>query len=323
LRLHDLKSSNSLGSRLCCALGDTYMRTALSSVAGKPPQFRRGRRPIDIQAQLRGSICCASARGCVSNERSGQACRLVGRRHSRVNVNLFALRAAFSLLVAAGSLFSSTVRAEPPDPLGAIGRHHLPIPTPSTETLPQTFVMNGQKYVIPRNYVVSLGKNDDGTPGSISMRAVLPDFGGLTKETMRCGIGYRDPCSSKVVVIGLTSGPFPTSGSQQLSNAKGISHPEERDGPCGLRYYEGLGSTDKGGVVFRSYFTRFPDEPEISFLSCAKEGSAFAPRCDGHDNVGDGNAFYYTFDRSELCNWRSIRKKSLELIESFKKGKVR
>jgi hypothetical protein len=234
---------------------------------------------------------------------------------------LCALRAGFSLLIAGGLVLAGTVFAQPPDPLGAVGRYHLSIPAPSADTSPRTFVMNGQTYVIPRNHIVSFSKNDDGTAGAISMRAVLPNFDGLTNDTIRCGVGYQDPCSSKVVVIGLTSGPFPTSGSQQLSNAKGISHPEERDGPCGLRYYEGLGSTDKGGVVFRSYFTRFPDEPDISFLSCAKEGSAFAPRCDGHDNVGDGNAFYYTFDRNKLCDWGSIRKKIFELIKSFKKEK--
>jgi hypothetical protein len=221
-------------------------------------------------------------------------------------------------LVGGAALFTTALWAEPPDPLGAVGRYHLPIPTPSTDTSPQTFVMNGQTYVIPRNYIVSLAKNDDGTAGAISIRAVLPTFSGLTKDTIRCGVGYQDPCSSEVVIIGLTHGPFPTSGSQQLENTKRTSHPDEREGPCGLRYYESFGSTDKGGVVFQSFIMKMPDSSDILFLRCAKKGSAFASRCDGDGNVGDGNSFYYTFDQSKLCNWLSIRNGSLSLIRSFK-----
>lgn len=180
-------------------------------------------------------------------------------------MNLFALRAAFSLLVAGGSLFTSTVWAEPPDPLGAVGRYYLPIPTPSAHTLPQTFVMNGQTYVIPRNYIESVSKNDDGTAAAISLRAVLPDFSGLTKETIRCGIGYRDPCSADVVVIDLTSGPFLTNGSQQLMNIKPISHQDQREGPCGLQYYESRGSSDKGGIVHQFFFTKLPNHQTSRF----------------------------------------------------------
>ena len=226
--------------------------------------------------------------------------------------------AASGLAVAGGLLFASIGSADPPDPLGAVGRYYLPIPTPSTDTSPRTFVMNGQTYVIPRNYIEGLSKDDKGNPNVISIRAVRPDFIGLTKDTIRCGVGYRDPCSSGVVVIDLSRGIFPTSGRQQLSNAKGISHPDEREGPCGLKYYESLGSTEKGGVVFQSFFTAVSDSSDILFLSCAKPGSSFAQRCNGHENIGDGNSFYYNFDRNKLCDWKEVRSRTHELIRSFK-----
>ena len=229
-----------------------------------------------------------------------------------------ARRWRLSVLIGGAALFATALWAEPPDPLGAVGRYQLPIPTPSTDTSPQTFVMNGQTYVIPRNYIVSLAKDDDGTAAAISMRAVLPDFSGLTKETMRCGVGYRDPCSAEVVVIGLTSGPFLTSGSQQLRNIKPISHPDQREGPCSLQYYESHGSTDQGGTVFQFFFTKMPNQSDISVLRCPKPGSSGASRCNSYDDVGDGNSFYYNFERNKLCQWGPIRSKSLALIRSFK-----
>jgi hypothetical protein len=207
------------------------------------------------------------------------------------------------------------------DPLGAVGRYNLPIPTPSTDTSPQTLVMNGQTYVIPRNYIVSLTRNDDGTAAAISMRAALPDFSGLTRETIRCGVGYGDPCSAEVVVIGLTSGPFLTSGSEQLQNIKPVSHPDQREGPCGLQYYESRGSTDKGGVVHQFFFfTKLPDRPDISVLRCPRPGSSGASRCNSYDDAGDGDSFYYNFHRSKLCEWSSIRSRIARLITSFEKG---
>lgn len=228
-------------------------------------------------------------------------------------------RAGFGLSITAGLLFASIVCAEPPDPLGAVGRYYLPIPTPSIDTSPRTFVMNEQTYVIPRNYIEGLSKGNDGTPNVISIRAVLPGYSGLTKETIRCGVGFRDPCSSEVIVIGLTSGPFLTSGSQQLANIKPISHPEPRQGPCGLTYYETFGSTDKGAVVHEYYFTTLDDKEDILVLRCPKPGSSGAPRCNSTDNIGDGNSFYYNFDRGKLCQWMMIRSKSLSLIRSFKR----
>jgi len=231
-----------------------------------------------------------------------------------------ALKRGFASLTVGGLLWAWGACADPVDPLGAVGRYYLPIPAPSTDTSPRTFFMNGQTYIVPRNYVESLSKNDDGTVSVISIRALLPDFTGLTKDTIRCGLNYSDPCSSRVVVIDLAQGPFPTSGVQQLSNAKGISHPDEREGPCGFKYYESFGSAEKGGVVFQFFFARLADTSDLSFLRCAKPGSAFAKRCNARDNVGDGNSFYYNFDRGKLCEWSAIRSSSLSLINSFRKG---
>jgi hypothetical protein len=225
-----------------------------------------------------------------------------------------ARRWRLSVLIGGAALFATALWAEPPDPLGAVGRYQLPIPTPSTDTSPQTFVMNGQTYVIPRNYIEGISKADDGQTNVISIRAVLPDFTGLTKETIRCGVGYQDPCSSRVVVVDLARGIFPTSGYQQLLNAKGISRPNEREGPCGLKYYESLSSTQKGGVVFQFFFTELSERSDILFLRCAKPGSAFAQRCNSRENVGDGNSFYYNFDRSKLCSWSEIRNHTHSLI---------
>src|ERR1043166_1981225 len=229
-------------------------------------------------------------------------------------MRLCAPTAAFGLAAAGGLLFASIGSADPPDPPGAARRYFLPIPIPSADTSPQTFVVNGQTNVIPRNYIEGASINDDGTAAAISLRAVLPDFGGLTKETIRCGIGYQDPCSAEVVVIDLTSGPFLTNGPQQLQNIKPISHPDQREGPCGLQYYESHGSTDDGGIVHQFFFTKLLNQPDISVLRCSKPGSLMAPRCNAHDDVGDRNSVYYNFDRGRLCEWGAIRRKSFALI---------
>jgi hypothetical protein len=79
---------------------------------------------------------------------------------------LCVLKRGTAFLIVGGLLWPWAVRAESPDPLGAIGRYYLPIPAPSADTSPRTFVMNGRTYVIPWNYIEGLNADDDVADGN-------------------------------------------------------------------------------------------------------------------------------------------------------------
>jgi hypothetical protein len=235
--------------------------------------------------------------------------------------NIFTL---ITSIVAMCFLSVPGLRAEPKDPLGSVAPFllpipaprpfELPVPAPSTDPTPRTFMMNGQRYDIPRNFIVTLSHNPDGTAGAISMRALLPDLAGLTPENMHC-LDYRDPCSDNIVTIGLLEKHHSVPGSRLLDNIRALAQPEKFSGPCGLDFYESRGIESQR---MRYFFKRMRADADFSVLKCAKEGSSYAPRCSSNYDMDDGNHFYYMFNRKFLCDWEGIKDKILERIASFR-----
>src|ERR1700722_4908382 len=76
--------------------------------------------------------------------------------------------------------------AQQPDPLGSVGPTVFPFPAPSIDTTARTFVMNGERYDIPGNFLPSGDKQIDGSSRAISVRALLPEIVGITRETSEC-----------------------------------------------------------------------------------------------------------------------------------------
>lgn len=222
-----------------------------------------------------------------------------------------------SFIAIAALLAGTVVHAEPTDPLGTTGPFYLDVPSPSFDTTRKTYVVSGQRYSIPRNYIVTLSKYGDGTVGVISMRALLPDMTGRSPETAKC-FDFRESCNIREVTIGLSRGSFPTSGSQQLQNIRGFSLPDKKVGPCELDYYEDSSPTTGPAAAFNYFFRKLPGNSDVSVLRCSKMGSPFAPRCNSNENIGDGNHFYYNFDRSNLRDWEKTRERILTLIQAFK-----
>jgi hypothetical protein len=201
------------------------------------------------------------------------------------------------------------------DSLGAVNKYGLPASRPSLVTTPQKFVLGGKTYAIARNYVFSAEKDKSGSVAAISMRALLPDLSAITPETMLCFLNIRDPCFDRVVVFGLTEGPAIASGPAKLRNIAPITQPDGRIGPCDLHYFQTKG-LEQNAIQF--FFSRLGNDPEISMVSCRKNGSR--PRCDADTDTGDGNSFYYVFARDNLCSWAKIRDSIVELIASFRKA---
>jgi hypothetical protein len=216
-------------------------------------------------------------------------------------------------LTACFGLLTSTAISEPRDPLGSVGPMFLPVPAPSLETKRQTYTVGSQKYSVPRNYILSLSKNDDGTAGLISMRAILPDLTGLTSETLPC-VQFGNPCSKDMIIVGLGRGQFP-SGSKRLENIQSFNDLSSAAGPCGLEYYESRGVPQQR---HQDFFKRLSDD--VAIIDCPKEGSDYAPRCVYRQNISDGNNFYLNFDRNKLCSWEEIKTKVTALLDSFRKG---
>jgi hypothetical protein len=229
---------------------------------------------------------------------------------------IFALAAS---LIVASPPWLSSAHAEPPDPLGSIDSFHFPASAPSIDPTPRDFVMNGQRYHIPRNYIEALEKENDGSAGVISMRALLPDLAGLTAETIKC-LDYRNTCSEQVVTIGLTHLEYTVPGSRMVENIKRFALPDKFVGPCGLEFYEKKGNE---GQRFRYFVKKLNGNADVSVLRCAKEGASYAPHCVANYNTGDGNHFYYIFHRKYLCGWQSITDKILGRIASFRAGVAR
>jgi hypothetical protein len=127
--------------------------------------------------------------------------------------------------------------AQQPDPLGSVGPTVFPFPAPSIDTTARTFVMNGERYDIPGNFLPSGDKQIDGSSRAISVRALLPEIVGITRETSEC-LSALSTCRDRAVTIGLLNGPPAVSGSQVLQNIKPIVFAEKFAGPCGLEFYE-------------------------------------------------------------------------------------
>jgi hypothetical protein len=236
------------------------------------------------------------------------------------------LVAAITSISAVCILWTSDSRTEQNDPLGSVAPFllpipaprpfELPVPAPSSDPTSQSFVMNGQRYDIPRNFIVTLLRNPDGSAGAISMRALLPDLAGLTQETMHC-LNYQNPCSDNIVTVGLLEGHHSAPGSRLLDNIKAIAQTEKFSGPCGLEFYESRGNESQR---LRYFFKRIGKDADVSVLKCAKEGASFAPTCNSNYDMKDGNHFYYIFNRKFLCDWEGIRDKIVDRIASFRVG---
>ncbi|MCP4621211.1 MAG: hypothetical protein GY844_32815 [Bradyrhizobium sp.] len=240
-----------------------------------------------------------------------------GHASSIIGLKSFSVTAA--LLFAIAMQLNSTARAEDKDPLGTTNPVLLPIPSkgpfllpsdaPSTDPTRRDFIMNGRQYRIPRNMIQSLETEKDGTAAVISMRLLLPDLTGLTKETIKCA-DNRNPCSQDSVVVGLVHNEYGASGSQQLRNMQSMLLPEKFVGSCGLEFYESNGYEEQR----HQYFILEADN-DPSILRCSKYPSFGS--CSSRTNIGDGNHFYYVFYRRHLCEWPDIRAKIINLIASF------
>jgi hypothetical protein len=210
----------------------------------------------------------------------------------------------------------SASRAETLDELSR--RFQIPIPKPSFDRAPQKFVVGGQAYEIPRNYILAVADTKTGVVGAITMRALLPELSGITRQTAHCFDDLRRPCHSEVVGVGISEGPFPTTGAQRLQNVRGFTHPDRKPGPCGLEFVADITPPTGSNAGF-NYFIREVGQ-DISVIRCPKEGSNYSPRCNSSDNIGDGNYTYYHFHRDRLCQWPEITNKILRLIATFRQG---
>ncbi|HWF93727.1 MAG TPA: hypothetical protein VG291_02080 [Xanthobacteraceae bacterium] len=180
---------------------------------------------------------------------------------------------------------------------------------------PQKFVLGGKSYAIPRNYVFHAENDGPGAVADISMRAMLPDLSAMTRETAHCFLNIREPCFTEVVLLGLTKGPVPATGPEQLRNLGPITHPDERIGLCGFHFLQTKGLEEN---AFQFFFSRLDNDSDASVIRCPKNGPR--SRCVANANTQEGNSFYYNFARENLCSWTKIRGSAAELMASFRKA---
>ncbi len=213
-------------------------------------------------------------------------------------------------------LCASISLAEESVPLGTLGPHYLPVPSPSFDSTKTKYVIGNHTYDIPRNYIRTTAKERDGGLSLISMQALLPEMPGLSQDNAHCFRNFQDPCNNEVATIGLERGEPTASYSEQISNIIGMSRPATKQ-VCGFEYYEDK-TLEINRNGFRWLFKDFGDGLGGVILRCPKEGSLSSRACNAYENTGDGNSFYYVFHRDKMCNWSEVRAKVHQLIKSFK-----
>lgn len=209
--------------------------------------------------------------------------------------------------------------AEESVPLGTLGPHYLPVPSPSFDTIKSKYVIGNHTYDIARNYIRTTAKERDGDLSLISMQALLPEMLGLARENANCFQNFQDPCNNEVVTIGLERGAI-TPYSEQITNISEMSRPNTKQ-VCGFEYYEDK-TLEVNRNGFRWLFKDFGDGLGGVILRCPKEGSLSSRACTADENTGDGNSFYYVFHRDKMCSWNEVRAKVRHLIRSFKQEQV-
>ncbi len=205
--------------------------------------------------------------------------------------------------------------AEEGVPLGTLGPHYLPVPSPSFDTTKSEYVIGNHTYDIPRNYLRVTEKGRDGGLSLISMEALLPEMPGLSRDNAHCFRNFQDPCNNEVVTIGLERGEI-TAYSKRIVNISEMSRPDTKR-VCGFEYYEDK-TLEINRNGFRWLFKDFGDGLGGVILRCPKEGSMSSIACNAYENTGDGNSFYYVFYREKMCSWGEVRAKVHRLIKSFK-----
>jgi hypothetical protein len=188
-----------------------------------------------------------------------------------------------------------------------------PVESIPADTTRQHFLLNGNEYVIPRNYIRSVEKMGLGEVGAISMVAMLPDLAGVTAAAKTCFADFRKACNEEVVTIGIDIG-LTTATSVRIRNIRSFIDPDIKKGNCGFHYFSDLAPTERTGQGFNYYV-----ESDL-FLRCPKDNTTAIRHCNSYENIGDGNSLYYVFRYSKLCQWQQIHQKVLDLIASFKKG---
>jgi hypothetical protein len=214
----------------------------------------------------------------------------------------------------------SNSRAEERMPIGTFGPHYFPIPSPSLETKKSEYMIGNYTYSIPRNFLQFAEKGRDGALNLVSMEALLPEMRGLAQDNVSCFRNFQEPCNSDVVTVGLKRGEI-TAYSNQIANIKKMSRPGTK-WACGYEYYEDI-APEANHSGFRWLFKDFGDGLGASILRCPKEGSLSTRACDGSENTGDGNSFYYVFRQDKMCSWNDVRFKVRGLIRSFEQEERR
>jgi hypothetical protein len=217
--------------------------------------------------------------------------------------------------VPALAMCASMAVAEETVPLGTLGPHFIPIPSPSLDTTKSDYVIGDHTYHIPRNYIRVTENNGRKVLSLVSMQALLPDMKGLSLENAPCFRNFQEPCNNDIVTIGLERGEIALF-SQRIANVSKISQPRTK-WVCGFEYYEDTSlKINRNG--FRWLFKDFGDGIGGVILRCPDEGSMVTRACNAFENSGDGNSLYYVFHHDKMCNWSEVRAKVRSLIGSFK-----
>jgi len=229
-----------------------------------------------------------------------------------------ARRAGASIIWLFLPVLAIPAKANDVDPLGSVNSFGIPIESRSFDHSLRRYALGDVTYHVPRNYLASVEELTPGRAHGIFLDVLLPDFSGFTPSNAHCFQDRADPCHRDVVRVGLTHSTQP-SAEQQIANLTGLlAHSAPQIGRCGFSHYEDASNVQVTRAGFDYFVRALANQSAASILRCPKEGAQNSTVCNGAENIGDGNTFYYVFDQGHVCQWEQIEQGLANLVRSFK-----
>jgi hypothetical protein len=190
---------------------------------------------------------------------------------------------------------------------------NLSSPCPSFDTANYSYVLNDDAYAIPRHYIWHVLIGENGAVHSISMKARLPSFDGMTRGTADCFLNYQSGCRDEVILFSIAT-QFRPRSAEGIRNPRWFMHPERKVGPCGLEYFE-----DRMGLPFNYFEKQLAGNTDVSMLRCWDERRSRGGLCSSEERLGKETSVRFSFYPTRICEWDPIKSGLLQLISHFKR----
>jgi hypothetical protein len=180
---------------------------------------------------------------------------------------------------------------------------------PSFDKSSTSISIDGKMINIPRNYLVDIDV-ENGEILSVDLRAFLPDFTGISDETIGC-FNIQRECF-QMIVIGVSRSER-VSTQEHFNNLQKMGY-AQASSLFGLQIFR-----DKNFDIDESreeYLVEFRENIAKLLIRCGKSENRYSI-CVVQKGVTDRLCFIYLFSREHLKDWNNINVGVIRLLGSF------